>query len=284
MNAVNRLANSLFDLLLTPLELMGAEMALILTSGVIGIVALIAFKYISWQKGIKGTKDKIKGHMIAIRIYQDDLVVVFQSVIKVLLRNLQYLSLNFGPFVPLAIPFVFVVAQFVTRYSFDGIPVETLDSSVLAGHGTELSVEFSADQRNAADGLSIELPDGVVALSGLVRDGQNGVAFMEVAATQPGVHEVVFVLADGTRETKLLVAGEATRTMQPERVKSVFASLLWPAEPSFASDSAFERISFVYPDSNLGWLPGGVGGVLLVFLIASMAFGILVLKPLGIQI
>jgi hypothetical protein len=276
--------NGVFDVVLTPLEWLGTSWALILASGVFGIVALICFKFISYQRGIKASKDKIKGHMIAIRIYQDDLVVVFKSVIKVLLRNLQYLSLNFGPFVPLAIPFVFVVAQFVTRYSFDGIPVETIDSKVLAGHGTELSVEFSADRRSAAKGLSIELPDGLVALSGLVRDGQNGVAFMEVAATKPGVHEVEFVLADGTRETKLLVAGEATRTMQPERVKSVFASLLWPAEPSFASDSAFERISFVYPDSDLGWLPGGVGGVLLVFLIASMAFGILILKPLGIQI
>lgn len=284
MNGINTFVNGLFDLALTPLEWLGTSWALILASGIFGILALIGFKYISYQKGIKSSKDKIKGHMIAIRIYQDDLVVVTKSVVKVLLRNIQYLSLNFGPFVPLAIPFVFVVAQFVTRYGFAPLPVETIDGSVLAGHGTELSVEFSSDQRNAADGLSVELPDGVVALSGLVRDGQNGVAFLEVAATKPGVHEVAFVLADGTRESKLLVAGDATRRFQPERVKSVFASLLWPAEPSFDSNSPFERISFAYPDSDMGWLPGGVGGVLLVFLIASMAFGILVLKPLGIQI
>ena len=284
MNGINGFVNGLFDVVLTPLEWLGTSWALILASGVFGIVALIGFKYISYQKGIKASKDKIKGHMIAIRIYQDDLIVVSKSVIKVLLRNLQYLTLNFGPFVPLAIPFVFVVAQFVTRYGFAPLPVETIDGSLLAGHGTELTVEFSADRRDAADLLSVELPDGVVALSGLVRDGQNGVAFLEVAATQPGVHEIAFVLSDGTRETKELVAGEAKRRFQPERVKSVFASLLWPAEPTFGSDSPFERIAFVYPDSDLGWLPGGVGGVLLVFLIASMAFGILVLKPLGIQI
>lgn len=284
MNSINNFMNSVFDVVLTPLEWLGTSWALIIASGVFGIVALVGFKYISYQQGIKASKDKIKGHMIAIRIYQDDLVVVSQSVVKVLLRNCQYLGLNFGPFIPLAIPFVFVIAQFATRYGFSAIPVETLDPSLLAGHGTELVVEFSPDQRNAAADLKIELPDGVVALSGLVRDGSNGMAFQEVAATKAGVHEIAFVLADGTREIKLLVAGEATRMMQPERVKSVFESVLWPAEASFASDSAFERISFVYPDSDLGWMPGGIGGVLLVFLIASMAFGIVVLKPLGIQI
>ncbi len=284
MNSINNFMNGLFDVALIPLEWLGTAWALILASGLFGIAALIGFKYISYQQGIKASKDKIKGHMIAIRIYQDDLVVVSQSVVKVLLRNVQYLGLNFGPFIPLAIPFVFVVAQFATRYGFSALPVETVDGSLLAGHGTELVVEFSPEQRNAAADLKIELPDGVVALSGLVRDGKNGIAFQEVAATKPGVHEIAFVLADGTREVKLLAAGESTRMMQPERVKSMFLAMLWPAEPSFASDSAFERISFEYPDSDLGWLPGGIGGVLLVFLIASMAFGILVLKPLGIQI
>ena len=284
MNSINSFMNSVFDLVLAPLEWLGVSWALIIASGLFGIVALIAFKFISYQNGIKASKDKIKGHMIAIRIYQDDLVVVSQSVVKVLLRNCQYLGLNFGPFVPLAIPFVFVVAQFATRYSFDALPVETIDGKLLAGHGTELVVEFGSEQRGAADGLKIELPDGVVALSGIVRDGQNGMAFLEVAATKPGVHEIAFVLADGTREVKLLAAGEATRQMQPERVKSAFMAALWPAEDRFPSDSAFERISFEYPDSDLGWLPGGLGGVLLVFLIASMAFGIAILKPLGIQI
>jgi hypothetical protein len=44
-------------------------------------------------------------------------------------------------------------------------------------------------------------------------------------------------------------------------------------------------VSFVYPESDLGWLPGsGPMGVILVFLVASMAFGIAALKPLGVQI
>ena len=60
--------------------------------------------------------------------------------------------------------------------------------------------------------------------------------------------------------------------------------MLWPAEDRFASDCPIDTVKFAYPERDLGWLPGGVGGILLVFLIASMAFGVALLKPLNIQI
>ena len=83
---------------------------------------------------------------------------------------------------------------------------------------------------------------------------------------------------------KRLSAGTAERAMQPERVRGVFSSLLWPAEDAFERDSAFARIAFRYPDSELGPLPGGASGVLIVFLVASMVAGFALLKPLGIEI
>ena len=76
MNAINRAVTSFFDLVLTPLEAVSDEFALLFVSGIFGVLALWIFKHISWQKGIKATKDKIKGHLIEIRLYQDDLVTV----------------------------------------------------------------------------------------------------------------------------------------------------------------------------------------------------------------
>ena len=295
MNALNAFVTKLFDAILTPFELLGTEWSLILVSGIFGILALIVFKHISFQKGIKKAKDKIKGHLIAVRIYQNDLAIVGKSVVKVLARNLQYLALNFGPFIPLAIPFVFVLAQLVTRYAFDPLPVRTAAQvqaartpwpiAPLAGTGTLISVEMARGSEELASQLAIELPTGLLPVSGFVRNASEGVAFQEFVAELPGIYEVAFVLPDGRRETKRVVAGTAARRMQPERVKSPWTAVLWPAEPSFPSDSPFERIAFEYPSNALGWLPGsGLGGVLIVFLVASMLFGILVLKPLGIQI
>jgi len=294
MNALNRLLTAAFDVVLWPLEKLGAATALIVVSGVFGVLALLAFKYISWQKGIKAAKDRIKGHMIEIRLYQDDLVVVGKAVSKVLGRNLQYLALNFGPFIPLAIPFVFVAAQFVVRYAYDPLPVTAAEVRLLPGQGTLVEVQLARGRFADARALTVELPAGVRALSPLVRAPSEGRAFIEVVATAPGVHELAFALPDGARATKSLVAGvDAPRKLQPRRVSvrdwyrvddPDHWPALWPAEPAFASDSPFRAIALTYPHRDLGWLPDGELGILITFVLASMAVGFLALKPLGVQI
>lgn len=285
MNAVNRFVTSLFNVVLTPLEAMGREVALILVSGIFGILALFVFKYISNQKGIAAAKDKIKGHLIEIRIYQDDLWVVTKAIGKICLRNLQYVSYNLLPFVPLAIPFVFVLAQFATRYGFEPLPVETTVPT-MAGRGTVVQVELAKGHADDVRGLTIEYPDFIRPLTERpVRAPSVGRAFQEIVATAPGRGEIRFTLADGTTVTKDVVAGdEAPRLMQPERVRGFFVSCLWPAEDRFDSDSAFSRVHFAYPDGELRWMPDGVFGVLVTFVVASIVFALAVMKPLKVQI
>ncbi|HJM57248.1 MAG: hypothetical protein CMJ98_00280 [Planctomycetes bacterium] len=285
MNALNHASNALFDLVLTPLEALGEEFALIMVSGIFGILALIVFKQISSQKGIKAAKDRIKGHMIEIRIYQNDLVLVSRAIGKVLLRNLQYVGLNFGPFIPLSIPFAFVIAQMVVRYGFIPVPVQEDFTGLMAGKGLTVKVELAEGYERQAPDLELILPDGVEATSPLVAVPAEGYVFQEIVATRSGEFDLKFVLG-GTESIKQLAAGDVTpRALQPERVSSFLSAVLWPAEDTFPEDSGIARVSFVYPESDLGWLPGsGPMGVILVFLVASMAFGIAALKPLGVQI
>jgi hypothetical protein len=289
MNGVNNAATAIFNVLLTPLEMIGDLAALILVSGIFGIIALLVFKQISWQGGIKATKDKIKGHMIAIRIYQDDLGVVGMSVGKVVFRNFQYLGLNFAPILPLLFPFTLVAAQLVVRYGFDPIEVTELEGrpadQVMSGKGTIIEVSMKKGHEAEIVQLSLELPDGFEAVSPLVRNGYDGVAFLEVIATRAVEDEIEILLGGERVGTKKIVAGdERTRLMQPERVSSFWTSWLWPAEETFPGDCPIGTVSFVYPDRTLLWVFSGAFGVLLLFLVASLAFGILILKPLNIQI
>lgn len=283
MNAINRTATRIFDVLFSPTEALGEGWSLILWSAIFGVLALVVFKFISSQSGIKAAKDKIKGHMIAIRLYQDDLAIVVKSVFKVLGRNVQYLFLNFGPILPLMVPFTLVAAQFVVRYSFD--PLETREpEGLLPGQGTMISISFDEGEEARISGLALELPGGVEALSPLVRDTLEGRAWQEVVCTAQ-VDDDIRVLVDGEEVgTKRIVAGEERpRHMQPERVASFWEAWLWPAEDTF-SDSPVAKVKFAYPDHDLGWLPGGPGGVLMVFVIASILAGVAAIKPLKIQI
>lgn len=285
MNALNHAVTAVFDVLMWPLDRLGPVTALVVASGVFGVIALIAFKYLSRQKAIAAAKDKIKAHLIEIRIYQDDPRIVARAIGKILMRNGQYLALNLMPFVPLSLPFVLVVAQLVVRHAHAPVPLHAETKALLAGQGTTLQVTMTPAAAARVGELTIHYPEGIRAVSPLVRIASEGRAFQEIVALESGSYAIELSLADGTSESKRLYAGDvAPRASQPARDQSFWSALLWPAEDQLASTSPFERIAIEYPDADLGWLPSGPGGVLLVFLVSSMLFGALAIKPLKIQI
>lgn len=285
MNALNHAVNALFDVLLWPFDQLGRPAALVLASGVFGVLALLAFKHVSPQRAIKAAKDRIKARLIEIRIYQDDLRLVGRAILGVLGRNLQYLGLNLLPFVPLAIPFVFVLAQFVVRYGFDPVPLHASSERWLAGAGTTISIELKREHAADVRELTIGYSEGVRPVSPLVRVPSEGRAYQEIAVSRDGEHEIAIRIGSAPVETKRLVAGDAhVRAVQGSRGSGVIDAWLWPAEDGFDATSPLARVSFDYPDSDLGWLPGGPGGVVIVFLVSSMLFGALAIKPLRVQI
>jgi hypothetical protein len=286
MNAVNAAATAVFDVLMSAFDWMGPSLALILVSGLFGILALIAFKHISFQRGIKSVKDKIKGAMIEIRLYQHDLGIVAKAVGKVLGRNVQYLGLNFGPILPLLVPFTLVAAQLVVRNGFAPLPLWTeARGEWQPGKGHVVTVELDEDSRELASDVVVELPSTLQLKSEIVRSATKGRVWFEVVAVESGVADIVFRTPDGQAVTKQVVTGAAPlpRSMQSERTASFWESWLWPAEDTL-SGTPFERIAFVYPERDLPWLPDGPLMIVGVFFAASMAFGIAVLKPLGITI
>ncbi len=285
MNALNRAVTAAFDVLLQPFELLGSVWSLVLVSGLFGVLALFLFKHVSAQKRIGKVKDRIKGHLIEIRIWQDDLGVVARSTAKVLLRNFQYLGLNLLPFVPLSIPFVFVLAQLVVRYAYAPIEVREQHSALLAGAGTTLEIELEDSVAARASEIVVRVPAGLEAVSPLVRIPREGRAFQEFVARASGEYEITVEIPGLPSATKRVVAGDvASRTIQPQRASGFLDALLWPAEPTFESGSPFKKIGIAYPYRDLGWLPAGPGGIVLTFLVASMIFGALAIKPLRVTI
>lgn len=285
MNALNRAVTAAFDAVLWPFERLGMGWSLILVSGIFGVLALFLFKHVSAQKRIAYVKDRIKGHLIEIRIWQDDLVIVGKSTVKVLLRNFQYLGLNLLPFIPLSIPFLFVLAQLVVRYGYQPLELHAQHSALMAGQGTTLEIQLSDAAAARANEIVVRIPDGLEAVSPLVRIASEGRAFQELVARRSGAYEVVVEIPGLGSATKTIAAGDVSpRTLQPSRSTGFVDALLWPAEASLEAGSPFEKVAFTYPDRDLGWLPGGPGGIVLTFLVASMVFGALAIKPLKVTI
>lgn len=283
MNVLNGLVTNVFDVVMTPLELLGSELAIVLISGIFGILAMVVFKYISWQKGIVAAKDKIKGHMIEIRIYQDDLVVVGKAVGKVLFRNTQYLGLNFLPIMPLLVPFVLLLSQLVVRYGYDPLP---------EGQTFTLMVELEKSAASRAGELRVDAPDWVdPGDMVVVRAPADGKVYVSVRDARPGAWEFGFAFGDGAPVAqKRVVIGDSeapARWFQPDRTSSFWEAWLLPAEQTLGSDTSIAKIAIEggYPQHVFSWMPAdGEFGLVLGVFIYSILFGAAVLKPLGVTI
>ncbi|MEM8713351.1 MAG: hypothetical protein AAGG01_20585, partial [Planctomycetota bacterium] len=180
-------------------------------------------------------------------------------------------------------PFAFVAAQMVVRYGFEPAEIQQVRDERLAGDGITLVIE---GEKDAIADLEVVLPEGLTPVTKTLRFPRQGSAGTEFFAEAPGVYDIV-LRAGGKEVKKRFVAGsvdERVRTMQPERVSGFFSALLWPAEDTL-DGTGLTHVAFAYPESDLGWLPfEGPGGVLIIFVLASMIVGFLALKPLGVQI
>ena len=288
MDAVHRLLTRLLDLVFAPLERLGVEWVILLSGAVFGVLALWAFKFISPQGAIRRAKDRIKGHLIEIRLYQDNLAVVTRAIGKVLWMNLRYLGLNFGPFVPLALPFALLAGQLVVRYAYDPIPLDPPGEPHLVGDGVTLKV-MGASGAAWDPEFALSASEGLVAASPLVQSAEQRVAFQAFRPQSQGLHEWQIASAGETTVKQLWagppeVLGSPRVPLQPLRLTG-WERLLWPAEPGLGDVPGLVRIEFSYPESRIGWLPGsGPIGVLMWFVIASLVAGFAAVKPLRVQI
>src|SRR5882762_4913467 len=83
----------------------------VLLSIVIGFLMVVVFRYTSDQKAIRIAKDQLKAHLLAVRLFQDQLPVVLSSYGRILKGTGRYLRLAFRPLVFVVLPLTLLIVQ-----------------------------------------------------------------------------------------------------------------------------------------------------------------------------
>ena len=94
-------------------------MLVLLASIVIGLILVLVFGYASDQKAIHQTKDRLKAHLLALRLFQDQIPVVIRCYGRILLAITRYLRLALWPVLLTALPLALVIAQLDRYLGFD---------------------------------------------------------------------------------------------------------------------------------------------------------------------
>ena len=269
----NASINGLFDLLFWPFQLLSPFWSLAIFSVIAGVFMLWIFGLTSDQDRIRTIRERVRGNLIGVRLFGDDLGTMFRLLGRLLVDNLVFLRYAVIPILVMLVPVILIIVQLNLRYAT--APLEP-------GEAALVKVTLR-DAATIDGGVELEAPDGVtVETPGVHIAGLREVAW-RIRAERPGTYRLVVRAADETVNKKLQV-GEGRGAVSTLRTgKNLAEVLLYPGEPPLDGSGAVEAVEVKYRSLDLS-LFGWSTPWLAVFLIISILSGFAFRKVLGVEI
>jgi len=253
-----------FEILFFPFRRFSPWVAMIFFSFLTGMFMLFVFKKTSNQKGIREVKNRIKAHLLEIRLFKDNLAVSLKAQANILRCNMKYIGYSFRPMLVMILPLILILIQL--QFWFGYAPLDP-------GRPALLKVEL-AEGRDP-----VELPVVLRPSSGLeietlpVRIRDVGEIDWRFSGTEEGIHTFTLVIGEETIEKKVFVGQKHLTRISPVRTgKGFLQELLYPVEPPIRGSSAVRSVEIQYPPGRMD-LFGWKIHWLVVFFVLSIAFG-----------
>jgi hypothetical protein len=241
-------------------------------SVVIGLLMVVVFRYTSDQKAIHVAKDHLKAHLLALRLFQDQIPVVIRSYGRILLATGRYLRLAFMPLLFVSVPLILLLAQ-IDRY-LGSIPFEM-------GHPFLVSARVTG--ADAISDATLELPAGLATTAPAVHVPAENEVVWRVVADREGSF-AVNVKTSSQASTKQVVVGSGMPRLSAVRMRGQFwKRLLYSAEPALPQSDFVQTIEVQYPSRDIAFA-GLEWNWIWLFFVLSLAAGFLFKSILGIEI
>ncbi len=238
----------------------------------VGLVMVIVFRYTSDQKAIARAKDRLKAHLLAVRLFQDQLPVVLRAYGCILLGTGSYLRLAFTPLLIAIVPITLLIVQ-LDRY-FGEMPFQAERTFL---------VEARVEDDALLEQLQLQLPDGLLSSAPAVHVPKDKTVAWRVVAQQDGQFEVN-VQAGGDSASKRVVVEPGLARLSPIRLRGHFwKRILESSEPPIPGTSAISSIEVNYPARNIpfAWMEWNW---IVLFFVVSLIAGFIFKSVFGIQI
>lgn len=239
---------------------------------VVGLLMVVLFGYTSDQKAIGVAKDQLKAHLLAVRLYRDQIPVVMGSYAKILRGTGRYLKLAFKPLLYVIVPITLLMVQ-IDRY-LGQAPIALNAPFLLTVHTTN---------GEALNGAALELPPEIRMTAPPVHVVAENEVVWRLAGSSEGRYEVKVVAAGQTVEKKVCVGNDLPRISTVRLRGKFWERIFSSAEPALPENSPIESISINYPDRNIDIAGYGMNWIWLFFIL-SMVAGFVFKELLGIQI
>jgi hypothetical protein len=275
MSFINSILGRLFDVLFFPFRHLNPWFGMAFISLLTGLLMLVIFRLTSNQEGIKKVKDKIKAHLLELRLFKDSLNISLKAQGQILRHNLRYIGYSLKPMLVMMIPLILILVQL--NFWFGYKPLRPGESAILI-------VKLEKSARPMELDASIEAPAGVVVETPPLRLEEQKEIDWRIQAASKGVHELIVKIGGQSVAKSVAVDLEPLARISPLKVKSGFIDELFnPGERPLPSSAPVKSIEVTYPPKRMNIL-----GLRLHWLIAYLALSILIgfalKKPFRVEI
>lgn len=262
-------------------SLLSSPLAIVVAvSLVTGLLMVVLFGYTSDQKAIGIAKDQLKAHLLAVRLYRDQIPVVMSSYGKILRGAGRYMKLGFKPLLYVIIPITLLMVQ-IDRYLGQ--------TPLSAGVPFLLTVHLSRHPSGGAalNDVTLDLPLEIEMTAPpvhvIAENGPENEIVWRLAGSKNGDYEVKINSAGETIEKNVRVGGVLPRISAVRLRGKFWERMFSSAEHAVPENSPIESISINYPDRNID-IAGYEVNWILLFFIFSMAAGFIFKELLGIRV
>ena len=263
MGVLNSVFGAIFDVVFAPFRTLGPWPGMIFISLATGIVMLLIFKKTSNQEAIKRAKNRIKAHLLEIRLYKSDTAAAFRAQGAMLGANFRYMGHAVRPMLVMFIPVLFILSQLNLRYGA---------ASLRPGEQALVKVTLAEGVRAETTAASLRAPDGLVVETPPLRIGEEGEVDWRIRAETPGLHRLTLDIGGTTVEKLVSVGQEMPARVSPLRARNFFDLLLYPGEKPLPKSSPVTKVEVDFPPQSLP-LFGGTVNWLVAFFVLSLVFG-----------
>jgi hypothetical protein len=270
-------------------SLLTSPLAIVIAvSLVAGLLMVVLFGYTSDQKAIGVAKDQLKAHLLAVRLYRDQIPVVMGSYGKILRGTGRYLKLAFKPLLYVIIPITLLMVQ-IDRY-LGATPIPPNAPFLLTVHFAKQTAgidkigdESGDDMNDVLNSVTLDLPPEISMTAPPVHVPSTKEIVWRLVGSKEGKYEVK-IAAAGQAAAKAVCVGSSLPRISTVRLRGHFWERMFSsAEPALPENSPIESISINYPDRNIEIAGYGMNWIWLFFIL-SMVAGFIFKELLGIKI
>jgi len=235
---VNQALNVVFDLWLWPFQGLPVLWQIVALAFPATIFSLLVFRYSSNQDGIRNAKDKIKAHLLELRLFKDDIGVTLMAQRDIFVNSLLYMRYALAPMAVMLIPFVLILVQVESRFAFRG-----LDSNEPAIVSVTVDSQWQVSQLQDV----LKIPKGLVLETPALRIDSAGEILWRISGMAPAKYELVFSVEGQSFNRRIVVDPEMTHIAPSVYRASDIRTLGYPAQPALAGDSPVSSVTVGYP-------------------------------------